>query len=69
MEPQCHLGIYIEFDFPSIIRYLEPQTGDAFKTRLEFYEFDESHFPALSNDLLKLDAKHNLSWTIPGLSH
>ena len=31
MGPQRRLGIYVGFDSPSIIRYLEPLTGDLFK--------------------------------------
>lgn len=30
MGPQHRLGIYIGFDSPSIIRFLEPLTGDVF---------------------------------------
>ena len=33
MGPQRRLGIYIGFDSPSIIRYLEPLTGDIFIAR------------------------------------
>ena len=33
MGPQRRLGVYIGFDSPSIIKYLEPMTGDLFKAR------------------------------------
>jgi hypothetical protein len=32
MGPQKRLGIYIGFESPSIIKYLEPLTGDLFMT-------------------------------------
>ena len=31
MGSQCRLGIYVGFDSPSIIRYLEPSSDDVFK--------------------------------------
>ena len=33
MGPQRRLGIYVGYDSPSIIRYLEPSTGDIFTAR------------------------------------
>ena len=33
LGPQRRLGIYVGFDSPSIIRYLEPLTGDVFRGR------------------------------------
>ena len=33
MGPQQRLGVYVGFDSPSIIRYLEPLTGDVFRGR------------------------------------
>jgi hypothetical protein len=47
MGPQCRLGIYVGFDYPSIIRYLERLTGDIFKVRFEDCHFDEIIFPSL----------------------
>ncbi|KAK4404419.1 hypothetical protein Sango_0810500 [Sesamum angolense] len=34
MGPQRRLGIYVGFESPSIIKYLEPMTGDQFTARL-----------------------------------
>jgi len=51
MEPQRRLEIYIGFDSPSIIRYLEPLTRDTFKARFGDCIFDESLFPTLGNEL------------------
>ena len=33
MGPQRRIGIYVGFDSPSIIKYLEPMTGDVFRAR------------------------------------
>ena len=38
MSPQRRLGIYVGYDSPSIIRYLEPSTGDVFTTRIDIPE-------------------------------
>jgi len=50
MGPQRRLGIYIGFDSPSIIRYLEPLTGDIFKARFEYCHFDENIFLSLGKE-------------------
>ena len=47
MGSQRRLGIYVGFDSPSIIRYLEPLTGDVFTTRFADCHFNESVFPSL----------------------
>ena len=39
MGPQRRLGIYVGFDSPSIIRYLEPLTDDVFLLLLKKYSF------------------------------
>ena len=52
MGPQRRLDIYVGFDSHSIIRYLEPLTGDAFKARFDECVFDETLFPALGNELV-----------------
>ena len=46
MGLQRQLGIYVGFDYPSIIRYLEPLTYDVFTTRFEDYHFNEC-FPVI----------------------
>lgn len=48
MGPQRHRGIYIGFDSPSIIRYLEPTTTDIFRARYHDCQFWEDIFPTLS---------------------
>ena len=51
MGPQCRLGIYMGFDFPSMIRYLKPLTGDVFKARFEDCHFNETIFPPLGGEM------------------
>ena len=51
MGPQCRLGIYTGFDYPSIIRYLEPLTDDVFKARFEDCHFNETIFPPLGGEM------------------
>ena len=50
MGPQRRFGIYVGFDSPSIIKYLEPLTGDVFKARFEDYHFNETTFPPLGGE-------------------
>jgi hypothetical protein len=51
MGPYRKLGIYVGYDSLSIIKYLEPTTGDLFKARYADCIFDEDHFPALGGGL------------------
>jgi hypothetical protein len=44
MRPQIRLRIYISFHSPSIIKYLEPLTGDIFIARYADCQFDETIF-------------------------
>jgi len=39
--PQRHLRIYVGYDSPSIIKYIELPTGDLFIVQLFDYRFDE----------------------------
>ena len=55
MGPQRRLGVYIGFDSPSIIKYLEPKTGDLFTARFADCQFDETVFPALGGDKTKFE--------------
>ena len=50
MGPQRRLGIYIGFNSPSIIKYLEPSTGDMFTARFADCQFDEKVFPVLGGN-------------------
>jgi hypothetical protein len=50
MGPQHRLGVYVGFDSPSIIRYLEPLTNNIFKARFENCYFDENIFTSLGRE-------------------
>jgi len=50
MGPQRKLGIYVGYKSPSIIKYLEPLTGDLFTARYADCIFDDDNFPALGGD-------------------
>ena len=67
MGPQRRLGIYVGSDSPSIIRYLEPLTGDLFTARFADYRFDETNFPQLGGEKNKL--KSEIAWKVSSLSH
>ena len=54
MGPQRKLGIYVDFNSPSIIKYLEPSTGDVFTARFADCQFDETIFPILGEEKEKL---------------
>ena len=47
MGPQRKLGIYVGFESPSIIKYLEPMTCDLFTARFAECHFNENIFPKL----------------------
>ena len=67
LGPQRRPGIYVGFNFPSIICYLEPVTGDVFTTRFAYYHFDENVFPPLRGD--KSKEWRDITWYVPFLSH
>jgi hypothetical protein len=50
MGPHRKVGIYVGFQSPSIIKYLEPLTGDLFAACFDDSILDEEHFPALGGD-------------------
>ena len=57
MGPQRRLGIYVGFDSPFIILYLEPLTGDLFTASFADYRFDETNFPQLGGEKNKLKSE------------
>ena len=69
MGPQRRLGIYTGFDYPSIIRYLEPLTDDVFKTRFEDCHFNETIFPLLGGEKSLPEARREITWNVLTLSH
>ncbi|KAJ0458101.1 putative RNA-directed DNA polymerase [Helianthus annuus] len=70
MGPQRRLGIYIGFNSPSIIKYLEPLTGDMFTARFADCEFNETVFPVLGGDKTKERlVTQELTWNASSLSN
>jgi hypothetical protein len=65
MGPQRRLGIYVGYETSSIIRYLEPLTGDVFTARFADCHFDETLFPALGGE--KKIQEKDVSWCEPSL--
>ncbi|KAJ9548209.1 hypothetical protein OSB04_020752 [Centaurea solstitialis] len=69
MGPQRRLGIYVGYESASIIKYLEPLTGDLFTARFADCHFDESEFPTLGGGTKQLDNQSKISWSELSLSH
>ena len=61
MSHQRRLGIYMGFDSPSIIRYLEPLSSDVFKARFEDCHFNETILPPFGGEKLLLEALHEIT--------
>jgi hypothetical protein len=62
MGAQREKGIYIGCDSPSIIRYLEPTTGNAFRARFEDCRFIENDFPYLTDKRQQNDIDTLYKW-------
>ena len=60
MGPQRRLGIYVGFESQSIIKYLEPQTGDIFTARFADCQFNETVFPTLGGKRSQQEKTRNL---------
>ena len=73
MGPQRRLGIYVRYNSPSIIRFLEPLMGDLFTARFADCHFDEIQFPSLGTSKASKKEKHKktdiLSWRENDLTH
>ena len=67
MGPQRRLGIYVSYESPSIIRYLEPKTGDVFTARFADCHFNEVIFSALGEEKEQLEK--GITWSEPSLLH
>jgi peptide/histidine transporter 3/4 len=65
MGPHRKLGIYVGYKSPSIIKYLEPTTGDLFTARYADCIFNEDHFPALGGDLPHHKQCQEINWDAP----
>ena len=51
MGPHRRLGIYIGYESPSIIKYLELLIGDVFTATFIDCHFDETIFPTLGGKM------------------
>ncbi|XP_062014900.1 uncharacterized protein LOC133731550 [Rosa rugosa] len=71
LGPQRRMGIYVGYESPSIIRFLEPLTGDLFTARFADCHFDETVFPPLGGDknVTVPDERRELTWNVPTMSH
>ena len=67
MGPQRRLGIYVGYESPSIIKYLETSTGYLFTAHFADCHFDESDFPTLKKENKQLEKI--ISWNQLSLSH
>ncbi|GJR03487.1 hypothetical protein Tco_0526471 [Tanacetum coccineum] len=63
--PQRRLGIYVGYETSSIIRYVEPLTGDVFTARFADCHFNEAIFPPLGGE--KKNHEKDVSWSEPSL--
>ncbi|XP_070028629.1 uncharacterized protein [Nicotiana sylvestris] len=66
MGPQIWIGIYVGFESPSIIRYLEPLTEDLFTARFANCRLDETNFPKLGGE--KKEIKREIVWKVSSFS-
>ena len=69
MGPHRKLGIYVGFTSPSIIKYIEPLTGDLFTARFADCIFNEDHFPTLGGDLYHKNECREINWNAEGISY
>ena len=69
MGPQQRPGIYVGFDFPSIIRYLKPLTGNVFTVRFADCHFNESAFPPLRGEKSVPEERKEITWNAYTIYH
>ena len=55
MGPQRRLGIYVRYESPSIIKYLEPSIGDLFMACFSDCHFSETLFLTLGGGTMQLE--------------
>ena len=69
MGLQWRFGIYVGFDSPSIIKFLEPLTIDLFTERFAHCHFDEQNFPSLGGEKTKVNERREITWHASSLSY
>jgi hypothetical protein len=62
MGPHRRMGIYAGYQSPSILKYLEPLTGDLFTARFAECIFNEDHFLALGRDNKFITYGWEINW-------
>jgi len=67
MDPHRKLGIYVGYQSPSIIKYLEPLTGDLFIAWYANCIFNEDYFPALGGDSKYQNECQEINWNVQGI--
>ena len=68
MGPLRKSGIYVGYETPSIIRFLDPATGDCHTARFADCIFDEDLFPTLGGDNQPVDERsHEITWKATGI--
>lgn len=60
MRPERKLRIYVGFESPLIIKYLEPLTGDVFMARFVDCHFDETIFPTLGGEMKEVEKQNEI---------
>ena len=68
MGPHRKLWIYVGYKSPSIIKHLEPLTGDLFTARHADCIFNEGHFPALGGDFKYQKECLEIDWNAQAIS-
>ena len=66
MGPHRKLEIYVGYSSPSIIKYLEPLTGNPFTTRFADCIFNKDHFLALGKELYQKECQ-KINWNADGI--
>ena len=69
MSLQQRFGIYVGFDYLSIIRYLEPLKRDVFTARFVDCHFNESVFLPLSGEKSILEERREITLNASIMSH
>jgi hypothetical protein len=67
MGPHRRMGIYVGYQSPSIIKYLEPLTGDLFMVRYADCIFDVDHFSALGGETKYQNMCQEIDWNGQGI--
>jgi hypothetical protein len=62
MDPHRKIGIYVGYLSPSIIKYLEPLTGDLLTARYADCIFNEDHFPTLGGEFKYHTECQKINW-------